>query len=80
MLKYQRDGTSLNRNKGNSERRTVEQNIEAVRSQLKGHTHVSTRQKRLGLSMSSFNRITKRELHFHPYRIQRRHDYQENDE
>ena len=80
VLKYQRDETSLYRNKGNSGRkRTVrsEQNIEAVRNQLEVDPHVTARRNGLGLSKSTFNRITEPELHFHPYRIQRRHEFQE---
>ena len=81
LLKYQRHATSLNRNKGNSGRRTVKskQNIEAVRNQFEGNHHATARRNGAGLSKSSFNRITKRELHFHPDQMQPPRELQENE-
>ena len=80
--KYHLHGTSLNRNKGNSGRPktvTARGNVEEVRRLLEQNPHVSARRNGLGLSHTSFNRITRSELHFYPYRIKVRHQLQEGD-
>jgi len=78
VKKYETHGTSLNRNKGHSGRhRTARSaaNIEAVRQQLEEHPReTSARRNGVGLSRASFNRITRLDLHFHPYRIHVRHE------
>jgi hypothetical protein len=75
--KYQTFGTSENRNKGNSgPNKTVRtpQNIAAVRQEVARDRQVSARRNNLPhISKSTFNRITRQDLHYHPYRIQRRH-------
>ena len=66
---YHSHGTSLNRNKGNSGRPktvTARGNVEEVRSLLEQNPHVSARKNGLGLSHTTFNRITRSELHFYP--------------
>ena len=77
VKKYREHATSLNRNKGHSGRRRTartEDNIGAVQQQLLEHPRgTSSRRNGLGLSHSSFNRITKLDLNFHPYRMHIRH-------
>ena len=69
VQKYLSSGTSHNRNKGNSGRRRVarsEENVAAVRNLLEENPeNVSARRNGLGISRSSFNRITKLELRWH---------------
>ena len=71
VKKYRNHAMSINRNKENSGRkrsaRTVE-NIEAVRALLERNPRVCARDNGL-LTKSSFNRITKRDLKFHPYHM-----------
>ena len=71
--KYQRYATSHNRNKGKSGRPKVarsQQNVDAVRAELTA----STRRNNLShLTKSSFNRIVKFDLKFHPLRMIIRH-------
>uniref|UniRef100_UPI00358DFE76 uncharacterized protein n=1 Tax=Myxine glutinosa TaxID=7769 RepID=UPI00358DFE76 len=73
VRKYQEHGTSLNRNKGNSGRRCTgrsEMNIAAVRQQVLEHPRdTSARRNGTGLPSATFNRITRLDLHQHPYRI-----------
>ncbi len=75
--KYQTHGTSENRNTGKSgQPRTVQtpQNIAAVRQEIAQNGQVSVRRNNLPhISKASFNRITKYDLKYHPYRIQRCH-------
>jgi len=77
VKKYRDHGTSLNRNKGNSGRRRTgrsEENIEAVRQQILEHPRdTSARRNGVGLSAATFNRITRLDLHLHPYRMHIRH-------
>lgn len=81
--KYEEHGTSQNRNKGHSGRRiTVRtpENIQAVRERLENNpTGVSSRRNGLGLTKSSFNRITKKDLRLHPYKMLIRHKLREAD-
>lgn len=78
VRKYETYGTSLNLNKGHSGRpRTArsEANVAAVRQQLIDHPReTSARRNGVGLSPASFNRITRQDLHFHPYHIHIQHE------
>ena len=77
VQKYNDTGTSENLNKGRSGRpRTARsaQNVAAVRRSLRQNPKQSCRRNNIPqLSKSSFNRITRFELKFHPYHMQRRH-------
>ena len=82
VTKYEKSGTSLNLNKGNSGRRrtaTSVQNLDAVRVLLENNPNISARRNDSGLSRASFNRITKTDLRWYPYSIKVRHALQEND-
>ena len=78
LQKYQTTGTSLNRNKGNSGRRRTarsEENVAAVRDLLEETPRgVSARRNHVEVSKSSFNRITRLDLRWHPYRMHVRHE------
>ncbi|CAB3989435.1 Hypothetical predicted protein [Paramuricea clavata] len=72
--KFVREGTCHNLNKGRSGRlRTVrtQENIDVVPR--------SARRNGLGLSRSSFNRIVKMDIKFHPYVLMQRHQLREGD-
>ena len=72
--KYEERGTSLNLNKGRSgRRRTVRTagNIQAVRDLLVQNS--SARRNELGMNCTSFNRITRLDLQWHPYKMNVRH-------
>ena len=72
VQRYLNAGTSLNLNKGNSGRRRsirTAENIEVVRDLLQQNPHVSARRNPLPISRTSFNRITRLEIKWHPYRI-----------
>ena len=75
--KYEKHGTSLNRNKQNSGRRRSarsEANIRAVAQRLAEHPrNTSARRNGVGISSATFNRITRLDLHQHPYRMNTRH-------
>ena len=77
VRKYENHGTSLNMNKGHSGRKRTgrsAENIEAVRQQLAQHPReTSARRNGVGLFRASFNRITRMDLHFHPFRMRVRH-------
>ena len=80
--KYLRWGTSLNRNKGNSGRRRTArnlQNVNAVQNILIRAPKTTSRRNGLGMTKSTFNRISKTELRFHPYRIHRRQELKNGD-
>ena len=83
VRKYQNTGTSLNRNKSNSGRRRTarnEANIAAVRELLEETPRdVSVRRNAVAVSKSSFNRITRLDIRWHPYRIHVRHELLPND-
>jgi len=71
VAKYDRDGTSLNVNKGRSgRRRTVRTppNIQRVQAVL-AQPGVSCRRNTLGIGKSSFNRAVKADLRWYPYKI-----------
>lgn len=83
--KYQKYGTSHNRNKGNSGRprsARTQTNIDAVRRELQANPEASARRNNIPqLTKSSFNRITKYDLKLHPFRMNIQHqlfprDYQ----
>ena len=77
VRKYLNAGTSLNLNKGNSgRRRTIRtaENIDDVRDLLQQNPHVSARRNPIPISRTSFNRITRLEIKWHPYRMHVRHE------
>ena len=75
--KYNVHGTSLNRNKDNSGKWKIarsNQNIAAVLQELQKKPRSSSRKNNVPqISPSSFHRIKKCDLYWHPYRIQHRH-------
>lgn len=76
VRKYSREGTSLNCNKGNSGRRRTtrsEENIADVRALLEENPHVSARHNPIQISRAGFNRITRLDIRWHPYRMHVRH-------
>lgn len=82
IQKYNANGTSLNLNKSNSGRPntvTTAENVEEVREFLLNNPHASARRNALPFTKSSFNRITKRMLRFHPYRMHIRHELKQED-
>ena len=77
VRKYQNAGTSLNLNKGNSDRRRIirtAENIDVVRDLLQREPHASARRNPIQISRSSFNRITKHDIKWHPYQIHVGHE------
>ena len=77
VRKYSNAGTSLNLNKGHSGRRRTTrsvENIDAVRDLLQENPRVSARRNPLPISHAGFNRITRLDLGWHPYRIHVRHE------
>ena len=83
VSKYQNTETSLNRNKGNSGRRRTgrisEENLAAVRELLEENPHVSSRRNPVAVTQSTFNRITRLDLPWHPYRMHVRHELLDTD-
>ena len=76
IQRFQRLGTVLNQNTVNSGRsRTARtaRNVNLVEQALINNPHVSSRRNGLGLSRSTFNRITRIDLNYHPYRMKIRH-------
>lgn len=73
VSKYAREGTSLNLNKNRSgRRRTVRtaENVERVRTMLDERPNeVSCRRNHVGMSKTTFNRVTRENLKWHPYKI-----------
>jgi hypothetical protein len=64
------------RNKGKSGRRRSgrsEENIAAVRELLEQNPHVSSRLNPIAVLQPTFNRITRLDLRWHPYRMHVRH-------
>ena len=85
VAKYREHGTSKNLNQGRSGRPKTARsanNIQRVRESLTHNPRQSSRRNDLAnITKSSFNRIARLDLKFHPYKIQRRHklipaDYQ----
>ena len=79
--KYRTHATSLNRNTGNSGAPTTvrtPETIDAVRQLLQENPRTCARGNGL-VSKSTFNRITKIDLRFHPYQMKIRHELMEND-
>ncbi len=82
VRKYNNHGTSLNRNKTNSGRPKTarsEVNIEAVRRLLEQNPEVSARRNPLNITSAGFNRITRLDLQWHPFRMHVRHELLAND-
>ena len=79
---FLREATCHDLNKGRSGRprtaRTPE-NIELVRKSLTQHGNRSSRRNGLGLSQSSFHRIAKLDIKFHPYVMITRQKLREGD-
>ncbi len=77
VKKYRENGTSLNLNKGRSGRPRTgrsEDNIAAVRVVMElNPANASARRNGIGLPSATFNRITRLDLRFHPYRMHVRH-------
>ena len=78
VRKYQITGTNLNRNKSNSGRRRTARNeasIAAARELLEETPKgVSAHRNAVAVSKSSFNRIPKLDIRWHPYRMHVRHE------
>ena len=77
VRKYREHGTSQNMNKGRSGRPKTarsEANIDRMRQSLINNPRQSSRRNDLpNLTKSSYNRITRLDLRFHPYKLQKRH-------
>ena len=76
-VKYRTHATSLNRHRGNSGRpRTArtDGNINEVRNILNQNPKVSCRRNPSNITKSSFNRIISKDIKWHPYRLQIRHE------
>ena len=70
--KYIAYGTSTNRNKGHSGRSRTgrsQRNIARVRHAIQRNPQISARRNTVGLPSATFNRITRLDLHYHPYRV-----------
>ena len=76
VKKYERNFTSRNLNKGRSGRqktiRTAD-NIQAVERALQINPRISARRNGLGLTKTTFNCITKKDLRWHPFKMLIRH-------
>ena len=73
--KYKTEGSSLNLNNDTSGCRRTEraqENINHLQEKLIEDPRISARKNSLGISKSTFNRITKRELKWHPYKMHER--------
>lgn len=83
VKKYENHGTSLNRNIGNSGRRRTarsDENITRVQDILADPPiGFSSRRNGLGLSQSTFTRIVKKDLKWHPYKMRIRHELKPTD-
>ena len=89
VKKYNEEGTSKNLNKGRSGRvRTTRdaQAINNVRLALQAYQpkqpqqpHITARRNPFGISKSSFNRITKTDIKWHPYKIRVVHELKPGD-
>ncbi|KAF2354742.1 Protein of unknown function DUF4817 [Trinorchestia longiramus] len=82
VRKYKTEGTSLNLNKGRSGRKSTErapENVEIVHQALLAIPDISSRKNGLGKSKSTFNRIVKLELKWHPYKMHVRYKLLDTD-
>ncbi|KAF2349295.1 Protein of unknown function DUF4817 [Trinorchestia longiramus] len=82
VRKYKTEGTSLNLNKGRSGRKSTErapENVKIVHQALLANPNISSRKNELGKSKSTFNRIVKLELKWHPYKMHMRHKLLDTD-
>lgn len=87
VRKYKNSGTSENQNKGNSGRRRSSrspQNIQAVQNLLQQPQQnrpqqISSRRNGLGLTQSTFSRITRLDLRLHPFKMIRHHELFQGD-
>ena len=80
--KFNNHGTILNRNKGNSGRKRTQrtpENIAIVRNIIEEDHQSSVRRNESNLHRSSFHRILKHDLHYHPYKKQIKHQLLEPD-
>ena len=69
VKKYGEHGTSLNRNTGRSGRPRTgrsQENIELVREAVEINPRISSRRNGSGIPHSTFNNITRNDLHLHP--------------
>ncbi|KAF2362565.1 Protein of unknown function DUF4817 [Trinorchestia longiramus] len=76
VRKSKTEGTSLNLNKGRSGCKSTErapENVEIVHQALLANPDISSRKNGLGTNKSTFNRIVKIELKWHPYKMHVRH-------
>ena len=83
VKKYERDGTSLNMNKGRSGRRVTtrtQENTEMVQKALEqNQERISARRNGLQILPSSFCRTIKKVLRWYPYKMIRRHNLKDGD-
>ena len=80
--KYQNEGTSKNLNKGRSGRRRTgrsQHNINLVRRAINRNGQISARRNTVGLPSATFNRITRLDLHYRPYRVHTQQALQHGD-
>ena len=76
VKKYGEHGTSLNRNTGRSGRPRTgrsQENIELVREAVERNPRISSRRNGTGIPHSTFNNITRNDLHLHPFHIHVQH-------
>lgn len=82
LQKFQARGTVTNQNAGFSGRARAARtpaNIELVRQTLGENPELSCRRNGLEISRSTFNRITRLDLYYHPYRMVIRHQIEDFD-
>lgn len=76
VLKYAREGTSLNLNRGRSGRPRSgrsQENIDLVRAAIEENPRISSRRNDTGIPHSTFNNITRLDLNLYPYHIHIQH-------
>ena len=72
VKKYKTEGSSLNLNKDRAGRRRTEspqENIKLHLEKIIEDPRISDKKNGLGISKNTFNRITKRDLEWHPYKM-----------
>ena len=80
VKKYERDGTSLNMNKGRSGKRVTTRTQETVQKALEqNQERISARRIGLQILPSSFCRTIKKDLRWYPYKMIRRHNLKDSD-